>query len=196
MAINLSALKNIDSLAKVFLVAGGSGGGKTQVLLDEGLLQYWKKQIERAGRVTEAERSLLEHQIFVEAERLAREQQQIESELLRAESFGDWQLVEQRRNQLEIVREECWTITDRAVSRILVRGKGTERSGSRNGAQTCCTHVLAIYESDAKARWLIGLLPKLDRAVRSVRKLRCIVSAWATFHGRRVHNSNFELCTT
>jgi hypothetical protein len=77
---------------------------------------------------------------------------------------------------------------------VLVRRKGTVRAGSRKGSQACCTHVMAIYESDMTTRWLLGLLPKFDRAVRSVRELSCIVSAWASARSRRVNNSNFELC--
>ena len=146
------------------------------------------------GPLTEDERGFIESQLFVEAQRFVK-QHQIQSETFLPYLFQDCYVARERFDDTEWYRW-YWRAIARIESKVLVRRKGTVRSGSRNGAQVCCTHVIAIHDSDVTTRWLLGLQLMFDRKQGVVQNLfNCVRSIWATAHNRRdFKNNNFELC--
>ena len=103
--------------------------------------------------------------------RAERKQAVIQRELAQARRSGDYNGEQQCLYELQSLNRKCWNFASILKAKILVRTKGTERSGSKSGYQALCTHVIPIFESDTATRWLIGLLPKLSRALRVSRNM-------------------------
>ena len=177
--------------AQRLFVSHSSGGTRSAFdLLNEAL----RRNAETMRTLDEANRRAAEYHLLAGAQQLFQQQQQIESEVFRAEQFV-WYLTEDRSAEVEKFRWRYWKLAERVVSRAVARSKGTERSGSRNGAQTCCTHVMAIYESDSKARGLLGLMMKANQVMHTLRNLLSfIVSARVNARGRLLRYTNFEFC--
>lgn len=178
----------------VIKIAALPGRGKTSVAIN--MRGVWETLSRTLGRLDAAERSFVKNQIFLEAERFAQERDVLRSEMSLPQLYRAEPIVEQRGQDESDWFRWYWRALARIESRVRVHRKGTVRSGSRNGSQVCCTHVVPVYESDAKARWLLGLLSEFRRLTRVVRvQFNWIVSSWADVQHRRVFkNQTFELC--
>jgi hypothetical protein len=116
------------------------------------------------GKLTAEERRFVNFQFTIHTERALRKQQLIQADLAKARSTGDLALYQQCRKDLRKLNRQHWNVGSAVKSKILVRRKGTERSRSRTGSQTICTHVLPIFEADLEGRWLFGLAVEFSRA--------------------------------
>jgi hypothetical protein len=114
--------------------------------------------------ISAAERNYVQHQVFVFRERALRKQQLIERDLRLAQQTGDWALYLECRRDLKKLNRQSWSLGSVLKSKVLVRRKGTERSRSRSGSQTICTHTTPIFEEDSEQRWLLGLAVEISRA--------------------------------
>lgn len=175
------------------MISGERGQGKTARILN--ISRAVQTVSHSVGRLTENERSFIENQLFVEARRFSEQQLEI-GHVTFLRDFFQWSDAADRYIDDKEWYKRYWRAIARIESKILVRRKGTVRSGSRNGSQVCCTHVIAIHDSDVTTRWLVGLQLMFDRGQGAVRNLfNCVVSIWATAHNRRgFKNNNFELC--
>jgi hypothetical protein len=163
----------------------------------QSLLRIFRARPSQLGRISDEERSFIDNQLFVYAERLVEEHSEIVSEIFWPFDAEVFQVAHRRGGEVDNWERDCWKALARAEAKVIARRKGTVRGGSRNGAQVCCTHVLAIYRSDVTTRWLLGLQQMLDRAVFAARTwFNQIVPTGAIGPCRRNgRQTNFELCT-
>ena len=132
----------------------------------------WSVLVGDLGKLSADEFEFLSFQIREQSERTLRKQEAIQAELAEAKRTRDYALYQQCRRDLRKLNRQYWSVGSALKSKILVRRKGTERSRSKSGSQTVCTHVLALFESDLEARWLLGLAAEMNRAAnaRNARK--------------------------
>jgi hypothetical protein len=114
--------------------------------------------------ISAGELNYIQNQIFVFRERALRKQQLIERDLRLARQTGDRALFSECRRDLKKLNRQSWNIGSVLKSKVLVRRKGTERSRSRSGSQTICTHTTPIFEENSEQRWLLGLEVEISRA--------------------------------
>ncbi|MEY2519753.1 MAG: hypothetical protein QOF24_1512 [Verrucomicrobiota bacterium] len=118
------------------------------------------------GVLTAAELTLVRHHTFAFREHAVRKQAVIQRELAEARWARDYATIRRCLNELRSLNRKFWNLASVIKAKVLVGRKGTQRSRSKSGCQTLCTHTISIFESDTATRWLIGLLPKVSRAVR------------------------------
>lgn len=124
------------------------------------------------GKLTAAEWSFVHHQLFLHAERTLRKQELIQVDLSKAKKTGDLALYHQCRRDLRKLNRQHWSVGSILKSKVLVKRKGTERSRSKSGAQTICTHTNPIFEESCEQRWLLGLAVEVSRAANARNRVK------------------------
>lgn len=110
------------------------------------------------------ERDYVRYKIHVFRERAIRKQRLIEHDLRVARRTGNRALYLECHRDLKKLNRQFWNLRSVLKSKVLIKRKGTERSRSKSGSQTICTHTNPIFERDCEQRWLLGLASEISRA--------------------------------
>jgi hypothetical protein len=122
--------------------------------------------------ISATEENYVQYEVFAFRERALRKQQLIERELRVARQTRNRALYLECRRDLNKLNRQFWNLGSVLKSKILVKRKGTERSRSRSGSQTICTHTIPIFEEDSEQRWLVGLAVEISRAANVRNKVQ------------------------
>jgi hypothetical protein len=110
------------------------------------------------------ERDYVRYKIYIFRERAIRKQRLIEHDLRVARRTGNRALYLECHRDLKKLNRQFWNLRSVLKCKVLVKRKGTERSRSKSGSQTICTHTNPIFERDCEERWLLGLASEISRA--------------------------------
>lgn len=117
--------------------------------------------------INAAELNYVQSKICVFRERTLRKQRLIERDLIVARRTGNRSLYLECHRDLKKLNRQFWNLGSVLKSKVLVKRKGTERSRSKSGAQTICTHTNPIFEEGCEQRWLLGLAVEISRAANA-----------------------------
>lgn len=146
--------------------------------------------------INTTERNYIIGKVGAFRKRAIRQQRFIVRDLIVARRTGNRALALECERELNKLARQFWNLGSLLKARVLVKRKGTERSRSRSGSQTICTHTSPVFDEGCKQRWLFGLAVETSRAANTQNRVKECAPHGARPEALRLKTQYFVIAKT